>query len=167
MCPDSCLHYMLFGGPKVKVGFSHHAVDLSAESCAVDKALCFMLDSKQEQPTKKRKTGRKSGGKDAKMSAVTFGSRLDLGKLVQCRALEIAWRVRRGIFVFSTCLTNPHCELRASSSLNVVLLVLHSSLGWSQPVGAPNWYLSALCAFSVDKWLWKPTKLHKSCDRVV
>lgn len=79
---------------EVKVGFSHHKVDLAGEKVERDKALCFVLDAPTsgEPPTKKRK--KKTVTKDPKLSAITFGAKLNLQKLAQCQAFDIGWRVR-------------------------------------------------------------------------
>lgn len=83
---------MSAGGYEVKVGFSHHKLDLAGGAIELDKALCFVLDTPAgEPPTKKRK---KKAVKDPKLSAITFGAKMDLQKLVQCKAFEVAWRVR-------------------------------------------------------------------------
>lgn len=65
----------------------------------LEKALCFVLDPNTggEPPSKKRK--KKAVQKDPKMSALTFGSKLDLAKLVQCKAFDVAWRLRPGQLV--------------------------------------------------------------------
>ncbi len=78
------------------MSFSHHKVNLAEGKVESLKALCFQLDSGNgptEPPTKKRKKKEK---KDAKMSSVTFGSKLDIAKLQTCKAFHVAWRVRPG-----------------------------------------------------------------------
>jgi hypothetical protein len=59
--------------PQVRVGFSHHKVDLGSEVCQPDKPLVFVLDvkpSKEEQeeraPKRQKKEKKSTGGKKDK-----------------------------------------------------------------------------------------------------
>lgn len=59
---------------KVKVGFSHHAIDLAKDSISSEKALCFCLDGKKDEentgepPKKKQKKKEKDSAKATKDS---------------------------------------------------------------------------------------------------
>ena len=79
---------------KVRVGFSHHVVDLGADKMEQEKALCFLLDTPSGEPEKKKR--KKNKRAKPTISALTFGSKICLSKLSQCKAFQIAWRVRRG-----------------------------------------------------------------------
>ena len=68
-------------------------IDLGENKMEMEKALCFVLDGQEPQAKKRRKSNKK-----AAPTAVTFGAKMDLAKLVQCKAFEIAWRVRPGFF---------------------------------------------------------------------
>lgn len=69
-------------------------VDLVEGKMSQEKALCFVLDPANDPPKKKRK--KSAGKKAAATTPVTFGAKMDLGKLTQCKAFQIAWRVRCG-----------------------------------------------------------------------
>lgn len=84
---------MSVDGYEVKVGFSHHKLELAGEKIELEKALCFVLDTPSAEPPCKK---RKKKAADAKLSAITFGSKMDLQKLAQCKAFQIGWRVRCG-----------------------------------------------------------------------
>lgn len=128
---------------KVRVGFTHHILDLAAEKCEGEKPLLFILDPAKEDPQPKKKP-RKPKGKEPKArpdmdrltsspivlpvlpsafhirsmcvgelrlqpqaSAVTFGNKFNLEKLINCRALQVAWRVRPAFMLVSHCFRCP------------------------------------------------------------
>lgn len=51
---------------KVRLGFSHHNVDLAAGTCADDKPLVFVLDAKNNKPKEEEERPRKKSKKDHK-----------------------------------------------------------------------------------------------------